>query len=286
MRSSTSATLLGAGAIVLWTTLASLTVLEGAIPPFQTTAIAFAIGGIVLIAAGRRAWAACFVRPTPRLACARHLRPVRLPRALFCRAQAGPAGRSQPDHLAVGPVHGAVLGPAAGQPTAPAAPVGGALLGLAAATLLVWDKLGAAPACRSPALGFVLAFGCALVWSSYSVASRLFAAVPSESIAAPASHTARLACVSSLRVRDLGWPPSGLSWLALMRSRPRPGRRRLPALGHRHEGRRRVAAGRALLCLARPLHRPAGALRLACASLELGLACALMVIATAIATRA
>ena len=64
-----------------------------------------------------------------------------------------------------------------------AAHIVGALLGLAAATLLVWDKLGAEGDAAGHRLGFALAFACALVWSSYSVASRLLAAVPSESIA-------------------------------------------------------------------------------------------------------
>ena len=35
---------LGLGAILLWSTLASLTALKGPVPPFQTTAIVFAIG--------------------------------------------------------------------------------------------------------------------------------------------------------------------------------------------------------------------------------------------------
>ena len=64
MPSTTAATALGCGAILLWATLASLTALRGPIPPFQTTAIVFAIGGalIVLTALLRgRAWA---LRPT------------------------------------------------------------------------------------------------------------------------------------------------------------------------------------------------------------------------------
>ena len=44
--SSRTATALGMGAILLWATLASLTVLSGRLPPFQTTAIAFTIGGV------------------------------------------------------------------------------------------------------------------------------------------------------------------------------------------------------------------------------------------------
>ena len=56
---SKTATLLGAGAILLWATLASLTTLRGAIPPLETTAIVFAIGsGVILLAAAARAAAA------------------------------------------------------------------------------------------------------------------------------------------------------------------------------------------------------------------------------------
>src|SRR5262245_6974647 len=64
MRSSTSATLLGTGAIVLWSSLASLTVLKGAVPPLQTTAIAFAVGGLVLIAAAVLRGRLSYLRPT------------------------------------------------------------------------------------------------------------------------------------------------------------------------------------------------------------------------------
>ena len=49
--SQTAATALGFGAVLLWSTLASLTALKGSgIPPFQTTAITFAVGGSVIIA--------------------------------------------------------------------------------------------------------------------------------------------------------------------------------------------------------------------------------------------
>ena len=40
-----------------------------------------------------------------------------------------------------------------------------ALIGLAAATLLVWNSLGVAASGSHRALGFTLAFGCALIWS-------------------------------------------------------------------------------------------------------------------------
>jgi len=56
-----------------------------------------------------------------------------------------------------------------------------AILGPPAATLLVWDKSGGSADFPHSHIGFALAFGSALVWASYSVMSRLVAAVPSES---------------------------------------------------------------------------------------------------------
>src|SRR5262249_46912270 len=47
--SSKAATLLGVGAILLWATLVSLTALSRAIPPFETTAIVFLSGGVVVL---------------------------------------------------------------------------------------------------------------------------------------------------------------------------------------------------------------------------------------------
>ena len=65
---------------------------------------------------------------------------------------------------------------------------------MAAAAILVWDQLDARHGTDAKRLGFALALGCALVWSTYSVASRLLAAVPSEAIAVvlPGDGRARL----------------------------------------------------------------------------------------------
>ena len=116
----------------------------------------------------------------------------------------------------------AVLGPAAGAPPAPARTSSAALLGLAAAAMLVWDKLGVgSDADASAARALCWRFGCALVWSSYSVASRLLADVPSESIAVSCLATAALALRLQPRVRGVddarrraspGWRWSALGW--------------------------------------------------------------------------
>jgi len=208
------ATILGAGAILLWATLATLTVLTGVIPPFETTALAFAIGASVVALAAVARGRAHLMRPTPaslalgvyglfgyhslyfaalRLAPPAEAQLICSLWALLIVLLSGllPGNRLRPSHVV------------------------GALLGLLAASLLVWPKLGAGTADARSVLGFALAFGCALVWSSYSVASRLFAAVPSESVAVPCLLTSVLAFICSWLFEQWIWPDGAVAWLAL-----------------------------------------------------------------------
>jgi drug/metabolite transporter (DMT)-like permease len=202
------------GAILLWASLATLTTLRGPIPPFQTTAIVFAIAALVgvLLAALRG-----------RLGC---LRPSAASLALgvwglfgyhalyFAALRLAPPAEA---HLIAslwalmtvllsGLLPGARLR---------ARHVLAALLGLGAAAILVWDQLDLAHGTPAKQLGFALAFVCALVWSSYSVASRLVADVPSESIAVSCLATAALALAASLALEQWVWPDGALSWAAL-----------------------------------------------------------------------
>ena len=164
----------------------------------------------------------------------------------------------------------------------------GALLGFAAAAILVHDKLGGRqrlPPAR--ASGYALAFGCAFVWSSYSVASRLLAAVPSEAVAAPCLATAasRRAPAASPS-RQWTPPPGAVSWAALVGLGLGPigaafvlwdiGMKQgnVPLLG--------VLSYAALILSTALLV----ALGLAQPTWSLALACALMVLAAFIATRA
>jgi drug/metabolite transporter (DMT)-like permease len=214
MPSSKSATLLGAGAIGLWATLASMTAATGIIPPFETTAIVFAIGGALVAATALLRGRAALLRPTPA-SFALGLYGFFGYHALYFAALklAPPAEASLITSLwalltvlfsSLLPGHRLRLGH-----------IVGALLGLAAATLLIWDKLGAGGDATSHRLGFALAFACAFVWSSYSVASRLLAAVPSESIAAPCLATSALAFACTAAFEHWVTPADALSWLAL-----------------------------------------------------------------------
>jgi drug/metabolite transporter (DMT)-like permease len=211
-----TATALGMGAIVLWATLASLTVLKGPIPPFQTTAIVFAVGGaqMVLVAALRDR--AALLRPTPA-SLALGIYGLFCYHALYFAALslAPPAEASLITSLWAlltvlfsGLLPGHRLHPAH---------IAGALIGFAAAAILVHDKLGdAGPAAGDARWGYVLALGCALVWSTYSVASRLLASVPSETLAAPSLVTAVLAALCSLMFETWTAPADWIAWAALV----------------------------------------------------------------------
>jgi drug/metabolite transporter (DMT)-like permease len=207
--------LFGMGAILLWASLATLTTLKGPIPPFQTTAMVFAVGATV---------AALIALLRGRLHC---IRPTAASLALgiyglfgyhalyFAALKLAPPAEA---HLisslwALLTVLLSGLLPGAGlRPRHVLA----AFLGMAAAAILVWDQLDLAHGTDAKRLGFALALGCALVWSTYSVASRLLAAVPSESIAVSCLATAALAFVCSLAFEEWAMPADRTAWLALL----------------------------------------------------------------------
>lgn len=214
--STTTATLLGFGAVLLWSTLASLTSLKGVdIPPFQTTAITFLIGGITIAAIALFSGRASAMKPTPaslvlgvyglfvfhvlyfaalKLAPAAEASLIVSLWALLTVLMSGllPGHNLRPRHIA------------------------GALLGLVAAALLVWNKFGGTDDFPLAPLGFALASGCALVWSSYSVMSRLVAAVPSESLVLPCFITAALAFGCALVFEGWTTPQATQTWIVLV----------------------------------------------------------------------
>jgi drug/metabolite transporter (DMT)-like permease len=216
-----------------------------------------------------------------RLARPRHLRPVRLPRPLLLCAP--PAEAHLVSSLwallivlfsALLPGHRLRLNH-----------VAGALLGLAAATLLVWPRLGAITAATSSSPGFLLALGCALVWSSYSVASRLLAAVPSESLAVSCLCTSAIAAVCTLFFETWVAPPTATAWAALIAlgAGPVGAAFLLWDIGMKQGDTSLLG----VLAYASPVISTAllVALGLAVPTWTLAAACALMVAAAAIATR-
>jgi drug/metabolite transporter (DMT)-like permease len=210
-----TATLIGFCAVLLWGTLATLTTLKGGgIPPFQSTAITFAVGGatigIYAIATGRaRAMLptlpsfilglyGLFVFHVLYFAALKFAPPAEagLIASLWALLTVLLSGVLPGVNLRFRHILGAVLG-------------------FSAAALLVWDKIGASTGYPDAIIGFSFAFGSAVVWATYSVASRLIAAVPSESVAPACFATAALALACNLTFE--GWvAPSAGQWLAMI----------------------------------------------------------------------
>ena len=226
------------GAILLWATLASLTVLHGADPAIPDDRHRLCHRrrrrGLAALARGRAqpADADAGLPGTGRL------RLVRLPRALFCRPRLAPPAEAQPDLLAVGAVHRAVLRPAARPPPAvgPRSWAPSRLWPRAPG----WQSSAAKRAtdARSSALPWRWAAhwcGRATPWPRGS--SPRAQRKPRRVV--PASRR-RPPCAA--RVRELDRPAGPAAWAALA-APGRAGRRCLPAVGHRHEEGERPLLG-------------------------------------------
>ena len=215
MASSKAATALGMGAILLWATLATLTTLKGPIPPFQTTAIVFTIGAAVSVLVALLRGRLDCIRPTAASLALGIYGLFGYHALYFAALKLAPPAEA---HLisslwALLTVLLSGLLPGAGLRLRH---VLAAFLGMAAAAILVWDQLDLTHGADAKRLGFALALGCALVWSTYSVASRLLAGVPSESIAVSCLATAVLAFACSLIFEQWTMPADRTAWLALI----------------------------------------------------------------------
>ncbi|WP_291298874.1 DMT family transporter [Elioraea sp.] len=191
---TTRATAIGTVAVALWSSLAVLTVLAGAIPPLQTVAMTFAIGGLVGViarrAAGRRdplvvppgAWvlsvaglfgyhalyfAAFALAPAVEVNLVNYLWPLLIV-------------------LLAGLVGGQRLG---------ARHIAGACLGLAGSALAIGAGAGFA---AEHLAGYLCALAAAFTWAIYSVLNRRFGAVPSDAVAGFCLATAALAVPAHL----------------------------------------------------------------------------------------
>lgn len=217
--SSSSATLLGCGAILLWSLLALFTAASGAVPPFQLAAMTFAVGGLVGcaswalrrdgIAAGlaalRQPWpvwalgvgglfgyhalyfAALRLAPPAEAGLINYLWPLLI--VLFSARLPG-AGGLRPGHLL------------------------GALLGLAGVVALFLGR-GALRFDDAALPGYAAALTAAFVWAGYSVLSRRVGAVPTDAVAGFCLATAALSLACHLAWEATAWPVGALQWGAV-----------------------------------------------------------------------
>lgn len=209
------ATLIGFAAIAMWAVLALLTDLSGRVPPFQLSAITFAIGagvGFSLRAVQRNDGERAAVPPAMWLigigglfgyhflyfTALRHAPAAEAsliaylwPLLIVLGASLMPGERLRWHHLA------------------------GAALGLGGTALLVLREGGAGFDARY-AFGYACAALCAVVWSSYSLLSRRFSAVPTSAVTGFCLATAALSLLCHWALEETVWPQGMGQWLAVL----------------------------------------------------------------------
>lgn len=213
---SNVATLIGASAILMWSTLGILTALSGSVPPFQMVAMAFSVAFALTLATwlvrGQsplrhlawppRVWAlgvgglfgyhffyfmALRNAPVVEANLVNYLWPLLI--VVFSGFLPGHRLRWW---------HGA-----------------GAMLGLGGAVLLVTDG-GRAALGGGSTLGYLMAALAGVTWAGYSVLSRRFAHVPTDAVGAFCGATALAATACHLAFETTVWPADTTQWLAVL----------------------------------------------------------------------
>lgn len=209
------ATLIGFSAILMWAALALLTAASGNVPPFQLTAICFAIGALIGIGAMLR-------RPARFSA-------LRQPLQVWLLGVGGLFGyhflyftalRNAPA-VEAGLI--AYLWPlfiVIGSALLPGERLGwhhvaGALMGLGGTVIILLSRNGGLSGDGS-VIGYAAAFACAFTWSGYSLLSRRNGTVPTDAVTGFCLATAALSALSHLALEETVWPQTTAQWLALL----------------------------------------------------------------------
>jgi drug/metabolite transporter (DMT)-like permease len=209
-----SATLIGFTAILMWSLLSLLTVASGTVPPFQLAAMTFAVGG----ALGAATW---LFRPGAA-------RALRQPWRVWALGVGGLFGYHALYFLAL-----RLAPPAEAQLISYLWPVlivllssllpgerlrlhhvAGALIALCGTVVLFAGRGITLTGAHMP--GFAAAFVAAFVWATYSVLSRRFADVPSDTVVGFCFVTAVLATISHALFEQTHWPENPGQWLAVI----------------------------------------------------------------------
>jgi drug/metabolite transporter (DMT)-like permease len=210
------ATLAGLLAVALWSSLALLTAASGSVPPFQLSAMAFAVAGALGAAslAARPGAAAALRQPVAVWA----LGVIGLfgYHALYFAALriAPPAEAGLVSYL--WPLLIVLFSGLLPGERLHATQVSGGVLGLLGVAVLVLGR-DHGPAFDPAALpGYGLAFAAAFVWAAYSVLSRRFQGVPTDVVAGFCLVTAVLSLACHLAFERTVWPAGFAQWLAVL----------------------------------------------------------------------
>lgn len=213
------ATLLGLGAIVLWGLLAVLSAAAGKVPPFQMNAMTFTVGAFVGLAYVRARGIRLAFSTVPRGAWALGVYGLfGFHAAYFFAVQNAPVmdvtlinylwplmivlfSAFVPERLGGTPLrwwH-----------------VAGAMMSFAGVVTIVAGG-ASRPNFASQTAGLAAAVLSALIWSSYSVASRAYRGVSAAAVAGFCAATALLSAMAHLAFEQTIWPSGTSAWVALL----------------------------------------------------------------------
>ncbi len=208
-----TATGIGFIAVLLWALLALFTVGAAPVPPLQLNAVCFGIGGMLGLiwcarngGLGRLHTVPWYVYAFGTFGLfgyhALYFSALRLAPA----AEAGLIAYLWP--LLIVLFSGLLPGE-----SLRAGHVIGAVIGFMGAALIVSGGSAGFQAAFLP--GYLLAVACALTWSGYSVMSRRFGAVPTDSVAVFCLASAALSVPLHLMFEETAWPTTPTSWASM-----------------------------------------------------------------------
>ena len=206
------ATFIGFTAILLWALLALFTIGSSPVPPFLLNAICFAIGGLIglvwTLATGQ---AAALARVSPKVYLFGTMGLFGYHFLYFTAFRLAPAAETGLIAY-LWPLFIVLLSGLLPGERLQRAHIVGALIAFAGAAVIVLGREGG----ETNILGLILAFGCAVTWAVYSVASRFLGQVPTVAVTVYCLATAALSLLAHLALEETRWPETALGWAATL----------------------------------------------------------------------
>ena len=181
-QSSQTATFIGFIAIGLWAVLALLTALSGNVPPFQLTAICFALATLLGMARMAKSGKTGVLTGLPWTVWALGIGGLFGYHFFYFTALRNAPAAEASLIAYLWPLLIVIFSALLPGESLKARHVLGGVLGLAGLAVLGGNALGAGSGEGNLWLGYGAAGLCALIWSAYSVLSRRFADVPTDSV--------------------------------------------------------------------------------------------------------
>ena len=209
-----NATATGFTAVLMWALLALFTIGSAPVPPFLLSAMCFGIGGLIgLVWTARGAGLAVLKTVSWKVYAFGTLGLFGYHFFYFTAFRWGPSA-STGLIAYLWPLFIVLLSGLLPGERLRAGHIFGAFTALAGAALIVLAASNGPGGASLPALA--LAFLCAITWSAYSVISRRFGTVPTESVTVFCLATAALSLLAHLGLEQTQWPSGALGWASVL----------------------------------------------------------------------